>query len=172
MSAPATQQRIPAGATTGGQFAATVHAEADTGLEHGYHGAHTAPANDGYSSAITELTKAFPEDVYEHPEWYGSGEVDAETMAQLLKARDNPEATVRVYRALPPDVGRINRSDWITLSRAYAQEHAIQDSEAANDWPVIHADVPAATVFSDGNDLMEFGYDGPDLDCAGVPGGH
>ena len=84
-------------------------------------------------------------------------------MAQLLKARGNPEATVRIYRALPPGLGEINTADWVTLSEKYALEHAIQDDDESNDWPVIHADVPAATIFSDGNDLAEYGYNGPAL---------
>lgn len=156
--------RVPPGVSAGGQFAAAAHAEPEASLD--YKGSHTAPSNDGYSSAISELTKAFPDDVYEHPEWYGSGETDEETMAQLAAARDNPDATVRVYRALPAGLDRINRTDWVTLSAGYARQHAAQDDDEANDWPVISAEVPASSVFSDGNDLMEFGYDGPDLRCA------
>jgi hypothetical protein len=106
----------------------------------------------------------------EHPEYVGSGEVDDETMAQLLKAKDNPDATVRIYRALPPGLGEINKADWVTLSESYAKGHAIQDDNEANDWPIIHADVPVRTVFSDGNDLAEFGYDGPSLTGLGNPG--
>lgn len=156
--------RIPAGISSGGQFAASSHSEAAVSLS--YQGSHRAPADDGYSSAISELTRVFPEDVYEHPEWYGSGETDAETLAQLAAARETPNATVRVYRALPAGLDRINRSDWVTLSEQYARQHAIQDDNEGNDWPVISAEVPASCVFSDGNDLMEFGYDGPDLTCA------
>lgn len=134
-----------------------------------YRVTHQAPRNDGYCASIDKLTQVFPDDVYEHPEYVGSGEVDDETMAQLLKAKDNPDATVRIYRALPPGRGEINAADWVTLSEAYARQHAIQDDDEANDWPIIHADVPVSTVFADGNDLAEFGYDGPHLTGLGNP---
>lgn len=132
-------------------------------MDSDYRGSHRAPTDDGYSASIDKLTKVFPDDVYEHPEFVGSGEVDDETMAQLLKAKGDPDATVRIYRALPPGLGEINKADWVTLSEEYARQHAIQDDDEANDWPIIHADVPVRTVFSDGNDLAEFGYDGPAL---------
>ncbi|MCC3299784.1 hypothetical protein [Arthrobacter caoxuetaonis] len=156
--------RVPAGTSAGGRFAETSHTEPDIGL--GYKSAHTAPVNDGCSAPIAELARVFSEEVYEHPEWYGSGETDEEAMAQLAAARSNPEALVRVYRALPPGLDRINRTDWVTLSARYARQHAVQDDDEGNDWPVISAQVPASSVFSDGNDLMEYGYDGPDLNCA------
>ncbi len=135
-----------------------------------YRVGHRAPTDDGYSASIDRLTQVFPADVYEHPEYVGSGEVDDETMAQLLKAKDNPDATVRIYRALPPGLDEINVADWVTLSEAYARQHAIQDDDEANDWPIIHADVPVRTVFADGNDLAEFGYDGPALTGLGDTG--
>lgn len=93
------------------------------------------------------------------------------TMTQLLKARGNPDAIVRIYRALPPGLREINNADWVTLSAAYASQHAIQDNDEANDWPIIHADVRVRTVFSDGNDLAEYGYDGPMLTGLGEGAG-
>lgn len=128
-----------------------------------YHGAHQAPTDDGYCNPIANLEKSFGPDVYEHPEFYGSGQCDDETMLQLLAARDTPEATVRIYRAAPHGVGEINRGDWITLSCEYAEQHAIQDGTKEHDWPIISTVVPASTVFTDGNDLAEYGYDGPQL---------
>lgn len=125
---------------------------------------HQAPSNDGYSSSLDRLADAFGDDVYEHPEYHG--EADEETLRQLQAARGNPDATVRIYRALPPGIGAINPADWVTLSEAYAREHAIQ-ADAADDWPIIHADVPAKLIFTDGNDLSEYGYDGPPL--TGLP---
>lgn len=169
------------GTPAGGRFAPSSHAEPETvlagnpeqvtgtkigGVED-YRMGHRAPTNDGYCNPIDRLADSFADDVYEHPEYHGGGECDEETMRQLLAARNNPDATVRIYRALPPGLGDINSADWITLSEDYAREHAIQDSDPGHDWPVVHADVPARTVFSDGNDLSEFGYDGPAL--AGLP---
>lgn len=122
-----------------------------------------APWSGGQARPITELAAALGEEVYEHPEEHGYGECDAETMRQLRHVRDVPGARVRVYRALPPGLGQINTGDWITLSMDYARQHAMRDDAAANDWPIIYADVPAETVLSDGKDLDEYGYAGPSL---------
>lgn len=124
-----------------------------------YRGVHRAPGNDDYCNSLDRLAESFGAEVYDHPEFYGSGESDPETMAQLLAARGNPEATVTIYRAAPSEVETINAGDWVSLSRAYAERHAIQDDDEANDWPVIEQRVRAAQVFTDGNDLAEFGYD-------------
>ncbi|TQJ66568.1 hypothetical protein FBY31_0603 [Arthrobacter sp. SLBN-100] len=143
------------GVRTGGQFAPAEHSEPTIALagstvdsmDSDYRGSHRAPTDDGYSASIDRLTQVFPDDVYEHPEYVGSGEVDEETMAQLLKAKGNPDATVRIYRALPPGLDQINKADWVTLSEEYARQHAIQDDDEANDWPIIHAAVRSARSF-------------------------
>ena len=122
-----------------------------------------APRGGGLARPITELVAAFGEDVLDHPEERGFGECDAETVEQLRRVRDNPDATVQVYRALPPGLGQINRGDWVTLSKDYARQYAMRDDVAANDWPVVQAEVPARTVFTDGTDLDGYGYDGPSL---------
>ncbi len=36
--------------------------------------------------------------------------------------------------------------------------HAIDGDE---DWPIVCTEVPANLVYTDGNDLAEYGYDGP-----------
>lgn len=125
-----------------------------------YRMAHRAPRDDGYGRPITRLMETDP-DIYDHPEWYGSGDVDEETMRQLEAARRDPQAKVTIYRAAPPDVGQINDGDWVTLSRTYAEQHAMQSDDPSEDWPVMATQVPANQVFWDGNDLAEFGYTGP-----------
>ncbi|GAB2748516.1 hypothetical protein [Sinomonas soli] len=127
-----------------------------------YTGSPRAPGH-GRSHPITELRVAFGEDVYDHPEERGLGECDPETMEQLCRVRDVPETLVRIYRALPPGFGRINRGDWVTLSKEYARQHAMRDDVASHDWPIVEADVPAHTVYTGGQDLDEYGYDGPSL---------
>lgn len=139
-------------------------------VQEDYRGVHRAPTDDGYSNPITRLADSFGDDVLVHPEYYGSGKIDDETLAQLKRVAADPDATVRIYRAAPPGVGEINRGDWVTLSEAYARQHAIQDDDEANDWPIIHAEVPATLVFTDGNDLAEYGYDGEHLTGLDVPG--
>lgn len=128
-----------------------------------YRSSPHAPWDEGPARPITELAADLGEEAYEHPEEHGYGECDAETMRQLRQVREFPDALVRIYRALPPGLGQINTGDWITLSKDYARQHAMRDDAAANDWPIVHADVPARTVFSDGKDLDEYGYGGPSL---------
>lgn len=122
-----------------------------------------APWDGGQGVPITELAEVLGDEAFDHPEEHGYGECDAETIRQLRHVRAYPEAAVRIYRALPPDLGQINRGDWVTLSKDYARQHAMRDDTAANDWPIVYADVPAGTVLSDGKDLDEYGYSGPSL---------
>ncbi|MCH6472572.1 hypothetical protein [Sinomonas terrae] len=140
-----------------------------------YSGSPRAPGGGGRAFPIHALSAALGEDVLDHPEEHGFGECDAETMEQLRRVRGAPGAKVRIYRALPPRVGQINRGDWVTLSKDYAGQYAMRDDVAANDWPIVQAEVPACTVFSDGRDLDGYGYDGPSLaglrDQGGAGGG-
>lgn len=128
-----------------------------------YQGSHEAPMNDGYANPLTRLTSSFPDDVYEHPDWYGTA--DQETLAQLRSVRNDPEALVTIYRAVPEDHQEINTGDWVTLSREYAEEHA---SRVYDDVPgvVLSYQVPASQVFTDGNDLAEYGWTGAKLQQA------
>lgn len=148
--------------------------------QYGYRMTHRAPHNDSdsdeaYYNHIANLTESFPEDVYEHPDWYGTA--DEETLTQLRVARDNPDAELTIYRAVPEGVDEINRGDWITLSREYAEEHAHGLESGNKDGVVISRQVPASQVWTDGNDLGEYGYDGPtdlrnDSPAAPSPEGH
>lgn len=119
---------------------------------------HTAPADDGYSRPVAELTEAFGDDVFEHPDYY-AGSVDDELLAQLRDVSEGAHS-VRIYRAVPPGITEIESGAWVTLSRGYATQHGLDGTDPELDWPVLTAIVPAATVFTDGNDLNEFGYTG------------
>lgn len=128
-----------------------------------YQLSHTAPVDDGYSKPISQLPQMFGPDVYDHPHFYGTA--DAETMAQLHKVKEDPEAELTIYRAVPPEHREINTGDWITLSHEYAMEHSY-DLTSGGDGVIISATVPAASIFTDGNDLAEFGYAGKRLNLA------
>lgn len=128
-----------------------------------YTGSPRAPRGGGRALPLTALGDVFGEEFYSHPEEYGFGECDEETMEQLRRVRQDPQAMVRIYRALPPGLGQINRGDWVTLSKDYARQHAMRDDVAARDWPIVQAEVSARTVFTDGKDLDQYGYDGPSL---------
>ena len=124
-----------------------------------YRVGHTAPEDDGYSAPLPAAQDRFGPDILDQPDLYGS--CDDETLRQLAAAVHNPEAVVRIYRAVPPEHLEINRGDWVTLSRAYAHDHGYVGGGA--DWPVVFADVLATEVWTDGNDPSEYGYGGTNL---------
>jgi len=107
----------------------------------------------------------FPPDVYEHPEWYSFGEHTSEAARVIRRVRGNPDAKVTIYRALPPGQTTINTGDWVTIARGYAEQHAMQSDDPAEDWPIIAAEVPAGTVRSGGSDILEWGYWGPSVNA-------
>lgn len=117
------------------------------------------PFADG--PTLDRMDDMFGPDVYAHPEWW-SWDVDGggrgEATRALLAARGRPDAPVTIYRAVPPGVDRINPGDWVTTSEAYARQHAIQDDDPANDWPVVSLTVRAAEVRTGGSDIFEWGY--------------
>jgi len=51
----------------------------------------------------------------------------------------------------------INSGDWVTISLAYARDHG--RSHLKNKFKVVTKTVPARTLFTDGNDVNEWGYD-------------
>lgn len=137
--------------------------------EYDYRGRHQPnsdgpPANDLLD---TSGEWSLPEDIYEHPEWY-TGFTEAnfigETMRVLRAVRDKPSAAVTIYRSAPAGLSTINRGDWVSLSMAYARQHGYSNGDDHDgDWPVYSAQVPAHTVRHAGDDLMEWGYWGPDI---------
>jgi hypothetical protein len=148
--------------TLSGLAALAAHADETTGYGLG----HVAPiegntlddlANDEYGT--------YPADVYDRPEWYGEGD-DAEVRAALKAARGNPEALITVYRALDKAHDEIRPGDWVSLSRAYAEEHLEAN---VNEGHIISAVVPARTLVNEGNSLAEFGYVGDGAESLAVP---
>lgn len=121
---------------------------------------HTAPGRHSGTPA-TMIDDALP-DVLAHPDWYGTGNTtaDAETVAVLRRIHQDPHTLVTVYRAAP--TGRpVNPGDWVTLSKTYARDHAIQLDNPADDWPVHAITVRASDLYTAG-DLNEYGWDPAD----------
>jgi hypothetical protein len=130
----------------------------DYGLAH-------RPIADG--APAHDLHEGYSEDVYTHPQYWTAGGVsraDREGLAQLRKARGNPDHPVTIYRASPPGASyRMHTGDWVSLSPSYAQQHI--DSNGNEDWHVHKAVVPAEHVRDAGTDVYkEQGYWGPDID--------
>jgi mRNA-degrading endonuclease RelE of RelBE toxin-antitoxin system len=70
---------------------------------------------------------------------------------------------IQIYRAVPHGVHNINEGDWVSTNPDYAHEHAANDSDPENDWPVLTAHVPGEHVWTDHNDPNEQGYHGPPI---------
>ena len=106
----------------------------------------------------SDLSETFP-DIYEHPEYYSHGsETYTESMRVIRSIRGNPEAEVSIYRSVPDPEFEIKHGDWVSLSKAYAEEHGRDATDPAKDWPVVSLRVKAKTVLTGGDDINEFGY--------------
>lgn len=112
------------------------------------------PKEDGAQGHNVETH--FP-DFYSHPEWYTYGlPGDDETVEVLKRIRGNPDARVTIYRALPHEDYGIEPGNWVSLSKAYAEQHALQAEGPA--WPVVSLEVTAKEVRTPGDDINEWGY--------------
>lgn len=125
---------------------------------------HHQPDTSNEEVRFHELDKAMP-DFYKEPRHYFHGPSDykkehREALSQALVAKGNPEASIRVYRAVPHGVETINPGDWVTTSRNYAVSHGQRTEDPSEDWPVIAATVRARDITFGGNDALEFGYAG------------
>ena len=117
---------------------------------------HMAHQPDPEGAQGFEVDKMLP-DYYDHPEWYSSGsKADRESVRALSLIRGKPQAEVTIYRALPKVEYGIEPGNWVTLSRTYAEDHALQyDGE---EWPVISMKVKASEIRTPGDDINEWGY--------------
>lgn len=121
-----------------------------------YLGSHQ-PSEDG--ALAHEVDSHYP-DFYEHPEYYMFNSPAYRESARILKSlRGKPEADVTIYRAVPPEAsGQIHPGNWVTLSKSYAETHAMQWEEGAEDWEVISLVVKAKELRTPGDDINEFGW--------------
>lgn len=116
-----------------------------------------------YVAGMHEGDKAYP-DVYEHPEYYSTGEdYEGEAHRALLRARGNPDHMSWAYRALPADAPSdpsvISKGDWITMSKGYAKLHAdMRSEETGKPFRIAARRVPARFIGLTGDYLPEAGY--------------
>jgi hypothetical protein len=126
---------------------------------------HTSPSPE-HGAPLHDLTynQVYPNDVYSNNglDWYGDGSKHDKTSYSVIRAaRNNPDAMVKIYRAVPKDLKlsngkqvKINHGDWVTLARSYAKEHG----QSMGEHIVLSKTVPAKHLFTDGNSFNEFGY--------------
>jgi hypothetical protein len=130
-----------------------------------YRGEHQP--TQSYGAPAHDLTQQTDETIYTHPHYFTNMPESKESIRQIRAVRGKPDAHMNVYRAAPSHVTHINPGDWVTPSRKYAELHAEsqgnrgRDYDPANNWPVLHARVPAKHVHWPGDDVNEFGYFGP-----------
>ncbi len=130
----------------------------DYRMRHRPPGKHAgAPLHDLTANGI------YPEDVYDHPEWYTTGREELEGHRIARRVRHDPDAFVTMYRAVPCEVKRtIRKGDWVTTSRAYAIRHGRHYEDPDFDMCVLSAETHARCLVTDGNSLAEYGFVCPD----------
>jgi len=121
--------------------------------------AHRAPGPDG--APLHDLTghHVYPADVYTTLRFYRTGDatMDRQAEAVVLRHRGRPASLVRVFRAVPRRVRTIHRGDWVTVVQQYAEQHAAGGEPMV----ILAAWVPASSLHTNGDSLLEWGYNGP-----------
>ncbi len=124
---------------------------------------HTAPLRSSDDAPAFQLQDIYPEDIYsENAErLYSTGfkEADHEALKILKEIKGNPDAEVKIYRAVPKDldVKDISAGDWVTLTKDYAVQHG--ESNLKGKYKILEKTVKADEIFTDANSIQEFGYD-------------
>lgn len=138
-----------------------------------YQGGHTAPGPD--DAPLHDISNVVVGDIYRDAHYYMHGapgdwyrNSQQASMNVAHRVRNKPNAKVTVYRAVPHHVHDINPGDWVALHPSYARQHARRTESPKDDWKVLKASVPAKHVNWDGNDLNEWGYNGPEIKDAAV----
>lgn len=112
------------------------------------------------TSPLHDLTIGgiIPDDIYTHPQHYAQMSLKTyqQSMAAIMRFRGKPSAKVTIYRASPRKM--LNNGDWISLSKAYAEQES-QSEET----PVHAFSVKVKDVWFAGDDVNEFGYWGPNI---------
>lgn len=73
---------------------------------------------------------------------------------QELMLRDLQKQITELQTQQQKNIG-INSGDWVTISRDYAKEHG--EGNLKN-YKIVSKTVPAKNLFTDGNDIFEWGY--------------
>jgi hypothetical protein len=133
-----------------------------SGAQFSYRGNHRPDSGGPPLHDLTETGNYMDgTDVYEKPQYFTGTAHPAETFRQIRAVRGKPDAPVSIYRSAPKGVTHIHPGDWVSTSKGYAKSHGSSEDGEAQDWPVLHAQVPASHVRFAGDDLNEHGYFGP-----------
>lgn len=128
---------------------------------------------DNLTQATTGESAGYPDDFYtpqgqriyaQGPSFEGDeyGIANLESYKAISRLRGKPNSTVTIYRGVPndPNITTINKGDFVTLSKKYAEIHAASGYGRNGDeaGKVISQKVKVKDVYWDGNDVNEFGY--------------
>lgn len=136
---------------------------------------HSAPnSKDGYSARFDDLSIMFGDDIYAKNAiaYFGTGETyDRISVRAIQSARNNPDAMITVYRAVPTSIKDtvLRNGDWVTTARQYAEDHGERSLDG--DYRIVSEKVPAKYLYGNGDSIHEFGYDnGTEEVYKNVPG--
>lgn len=115
-----------------------------------YKGSHTSPS-PGQGAPLHNMTKFFPNDIYskDAARIYGHGAdkaQDLQSIKIIQKVKENPDAEVTVYRAVPKGVKEINPGDWVSINKDYAKSHG--DALFDGNYTLLEKKVPAKELFT------------------------
>lgn len=125
---------------------------------------HSAPnAHDGYSVTGDNLAEMVGDDIYssEAEMYFGTGDerADRESINQIRRMKNRPNAEVTIYRAIPKSFKgtAIGDGDWVSLSRTYTEQHG--ENALDGDYKIAMKKVKANELYWNGDSINEFGYD-------------
>lgn len=125
---------------------------------------HSAPnAHDGYSVTGDNLAEMVGDDIYssEAEMYFGTGDerADRESINQIRRMKNRPNAEVTIYRAIPKSFKgtAIGDGDWVSLSRIYTEQHG--ENALDGDYKIAMKKVKANELYWNGDSINEFGYD-------------
>jgi hypothetical protein len=131
-----------------------------------YRGSHRAPMrSDDVAAPGFDMTVIMPDDIYSakaaqlYGHTGGNDPMDKNTARLIKMMRGKPDMDVMVFRAVPSDVksADINRGDWITINRDYAEMHG--ERVLRGKYKIVSKMVKAKDIYTDGNSIHEWGYD-------------
>ena len=139
------------------------------GPQFDYRMQHQPSAPEDGAAPLWDMTgngEVFPSDIYSQNglRYYcnPNSQADRESYKVIMEVMDDPEAEVTIYRAVPDeaDIDTINPGDFVTLSRTYAEQHGESGYGPMGEdkGKILSKKVKVKEVFSEGNDLNEFGY--------------
>jgi len=111
----------------------------------------------------------YPNDVYTHTHYYNQGQDgESDVWWRVKSLRGKPRVPVTIYRAVPclkRGVPPISDGDWVTPSYRYAREHGKHETDSSKDMCVAMTRVRAKCLHTQGDSIMEWGYNAVNGDC-------